>query len=272
MPSRPLTFGIILFWLATMGWMFYREIWPRFIAGEPPPFHIEVADEVGGRVILWEVFEGEERIGSATTKINRGLDGAFELRNDVNFLKMNLGLLQLKKISDKTRIGLDGELLSLSALMRLQWGGVPVDIEFSGVVQDRLLIPKLAIPGVTIPEGMVTPVELPKQGGVLNILNPQNKITGLFVGRRWKVPVFDPFAASLSAVSKSYKMQNRFAEVFADELTLLGKPVPCWRIDVKEPNEPPLAKIWVRKSDDLVVQNSAQHLDKELVMKRVLTK
>lgn len=272
MPSRPITFGIIVLWLATMGWMFYREILPRFTVGEPPPFHIEMAYEVGGRIILWEVFEGGERIGAATTKISRGNDGVFEFRNDVTFQKMNLGPMELKKISDKTRIGREKELLSLSAKMNLQWAGVPMEMEFSGLVQNGMLVPKLDVPGVSIPEGMMVPLEIPKHGGVLNVLNPQNKITGLYEGRSWKVPVFDPFAASLSAVSKSYKMQIRLAKVFSDELTLLGQQVPCWRIEVFEPNQPAMAKIWVRKSDDLVVQQSAQHLDKELVMKRILTK
>ena len=46
MPSRPITALIVLFWLATLGWIGYRDLWPRLNPGEVPPFVIELEDEL----------------------------------------------------------------------------------------------------------------------------------------------------------------------------------------------------------------------------------
>src|SRR5438128_1683764 len=42
MPSRRTALVILVFWLATSGWLIYREFWPRFYADEPPPFAVQL--------------------------------------------------------------------------------------------------------------------------------------------------------------------------------------------------------------------------------------
>src|SRR4051812_39004927 len=46
MPSRWVTAVIVLFWLATTSWLFWRDLWPAWRPGEPPPFHIDLVEEV----------------------------------------------------------------------------------------------------------------------------------------------------------------------------------------------------------------------------------
>ena len=46
MPPRWLGWMIVVFWLATTGWLFWHELWPRWRPGEPPPFHIDDVEEV----------------------------------------------------------------------------------------------------------------------------------------------------------------------------------------------------------------------------------
>ena len=46
MPSRWLRWPIVVFWLATTGWLFWHDLWPNWRAGEPPPFYIDPVEEV----------------------------------------------------------------------------------------------------------------------------------------------------------------------------------------------------------------------------------
>ena len=38
MPPRSLTVAIVAFWLATAGWFFARDLYPRYFASDRPPF------------------------------------------------------------------------------------------------------------------------------------------------------------------------------------------------------------------------------------------
>jgi hypothetical protein len=278
MPSRPFILGILLFWFGTMGWMFYREYLPRFGAGEPPPFHIDLADEVGGQVILWDVFQKEERIGSGQTKINRNQDRVFELRNDILFSKMDKGPVQFKKMSSLYRITTKGDLLSFVSVMKFEIIQIQHEARFKGEVQDGMLTPKLTLIGPLLDKGPLlgnflprefAAVKVPKTGSLLNVLHPQSKIPGLFEGKTWTVPTYDPLVANMS---------EKMAIVGTGELAWDGGVFPCWRIDVAEPGthaEPgkqPDYRIWVRRSDDLVLQQEARNQSIEMTLKRVNTK
>lgn len=46
MPPRWLGSLIVLFWLATTGWLFWHDLWPKWRPGEPPPFQIDDVEEV----------------------------------------------------------------------------------------------------------------------------------------------------------------------------------------------------------------------------------
>lgn len=46
MPSRWLRWPIVVFWLTTTSWLFWRDLWPNWRPGEPPPFYIDPVEEV----------------------------------------------------------------------------------------------------------------------------------------------------------------------------------------------------------------------------------
>jgi hypothetical protein len=254
--------------------MVQRELWPRFQAGEAPPFHLDLEDEVGGRVIPWDVYQGGELVGWAETKISPRPDRTFELRNDVLFAgKKNtalftglaMGPLVLRKITDTYWVTAKGALKSFSATMLVDLSGAEARIEIRGEVDDGVLLPKLLVNGLPWP---MEPVDLSRQGNVLNILHPQHKIPGLYEGRSWTIPVFNPLSTS-SLLGKDMKMPRLIAMVASDELPGSGRVVPCWRIDVSEPGkEKPVSRIWVRKRDDLVLQLEAEYQSNNLVLKR----
>src|SRR5262249_27536241 len=80
MPSRPVTALTVLFWLGPLGWFGYREIWPKLLPGDAPPFVIELADEATSQIAmpdklrsadaLWNLYRDNEPkpIGIAQTR------------------------------------------------------------------------------------------------------------------------------------------------------------------------------------------------------------
>src|SRR5207253_2067046 len=57
MPPRWMTWAIVAFWLATTTWLVVREVAPRWRAGEPPPYTIDLTDEVSRQDIHWIVVQ-----------------------------------------------------------------------------------------------------------------------------------------------------------------------------------------------------------------------
>jgi hypothetical protein len=68
------------------------------------------------------------------------------------------------------------------------------------------------------------------------------------------------------------KFKKLLATVGSEDITWNEMLVPCWRIDVGEPGQAPNTRIWVRKSDSLVLQHEASHAGKKLVMIRTVEK
>src|SRR5262249_40675947 len=144
MPSRPVVLGIVLFWVATLGWSVVREILPWFNTGEPP-LQFDLEAEVGGKVINWEVYKQGERVGDGQTKIvNPKRDLAFELSNTITFTKTETGLVALKKVSDSFRVTAKGELLSYYTIMYFTLANVAgekMEFKVGGEVHDGILTP-----------------------------------------------------------------------------------------------------------------------------------
>ena len=85
MPPRWATVTIIGFWLIAMAWMTVREIVPRLRVGGPPPYVIDLTDEVSVQDIHWDVLRAAdgEKIGQAKSCVRRLHDRTFALRSDL---------------------------------------------------------------------------------------------------------------------------------------------------------------------------------------------
>jgi len=84
MPPRWLTLTIIAFWLGATGWLVWRDLWPRWRPGEPPPYHIDLVEEVHrdhrANPHLWAVFEDDRETMQATSWVeHRPDDDSFAL-------------------------------------------------------------------------------------------------------------------------------------------------------------------------------------------------
>jgi hypothetical protein len=220
MPSRPIVALVLLFWLAVLAVVVYREVVPRFFGDEPPAPEFVAVDELSQATVGWTVFRGapnkppaaDEPIGKMTSRTEYvAADDSFRYVNTYRGVK--LGMLGVELIipnaTTTLRIDRDGKLKeqTLRGTAELDLGRFGVNgqkltatAEATGVVKDGLLEGSATL---TAPDllaepsaGTFTPVPVPN-GQVLNPLMPMDRLRGVVPGRRWVVQQVDPMREAL---------------------------------------------------------------------------
>ncbi len=287
MPPRLVSLAIIVFWTTMTGWLLYREVWPRYRAGEPPPFSIDLTEEVSALPISWTIFQKGERAGTGQSQVLRMPDRTFELRSLFRFdaIDLKLPLLagadekpQVRKLMCAYHVTDAGRLLGLSSSVIL---GFPIDpkqfaldieLELHGEVSEGVLRlqPRGLLGGTEVKElaSMLKLVglgelQIPVRGSVLNPMHLLNRVPGLHLGQSWRVPLLDP---GLSGAS----LAELEATVGQDLLSWHDGMVPCYKIEYREPGnkQEVRAATWVRQRDGLVLRQDAGFGGREFVIQR----
>jgi hypothetical protein len=266
MPPRWLTLFILAFWAATTGWMVYREVLPRLRANDPPPFAIELTDEVNGPAIIWVVLENGKDIGSGASMVRRMPDRTFRLYSEFAFKDVNLiPTLKFRKLTSMYRVTAEGALREFEATAQSPIGiGQDISIHVSGEVEDGFLSPQIEVSG--FPKVKGAKVQVP-----VNVLNPMhllNKLRGVHEGQSWVIPLLDPVSANLPG-QPAPEMPLVEGTVVADVLTWHAEEVPCFKIEYRPVGANRIvARTWVRQHDGLVLQQEAHHQGMQLVLQR----
>jgi len=294
MPARPLVLAIVLFWVATTGWLFYRDLWPRLRPGEPPPYTIDLADEAlqRGPKISWNVFRGEKKLGVVQTWLTyRESDDTFELHSDVKRLEwgqIGLFYIELLDMSSMYRVNREGQLRDLAADATISGQGIGpfqglrgrAKAHVEGTVSNRRFRPQAQIDlnGTTI-DLPLEPVEVSSQGSVLSPLHPVNRVMGLRRGQHWRMPLVNPMNDSLMALLKKdpgaeLLLQGRTgvrileADVLSHTKPLdwKGQEVACLVIEYFDDNL--AARTWVRESDGTVLRQEVSFWGDQVILLR----
>ncbi len=231
MPSRPVVVLILLFWLAVLGVVAYREVVPRFFGSEPPTPEFVAADELSQATISWTIYRGpadkptDEKIGKMTSRTEYVADDdSFRFVNNYHKLKLTLLAFEVNVVSATTvlRVDRDGRLkeqtLRGNAEIDTGWLGggqkLTATAEAGGVVKDGFLEGSATL---TAPDllsepsvGTFTPVAVP-DGQVLNPLMPVDRLRGVTPGKRWTVRQVDPLREALSELMVK-GLQEEFAK------------------------------------------------------------
>ena len=296
MPARPLVLAIVFFWVATTGWLFYRELWPHLRSGQPPPYTIDLADEarLSGAPISWSVFRGSKKIGDAQTFIDyRESDDTFELHSKATLNWGQIGPLfvKFKNLSSMYRVTRDGRLREIVADVEIQIGGfglmgllqTTTKAHVGGEVKDRRFIPYgwLVWDGNPIPLPL-EPVEVPAQVSVLNPLHPIDRIKGLQKGWQWQMQLLNPLNDSLMALLNKDPgaelflrsrtgVQTLRAEVLPDTQVLHWRnhDVPCLVIEYHSDDLTARTWVWQDNEDNgRVLRQEASFWGDNVVMVR----
>jgi hypothetical protein len=279
MPSRFVVLGIVLFWVASMSWLTVREVLPRFQSGDPPPFVIDLTDEVSASAINWAVLHKNKRVGSGFSTVSRAEDNAYNLKSEFKFDKFELfNTLPIRKLSSRYQITPEGNLLEVEAKVYVGEIGIdllnllPDSVEFKGKVREGFFHPQVVIHFGSKPKALdfLEPVRVSGHGSIMNPMHLLNRVAGLHAGQRWVIPLLDPVGPV--APGAQVTIPKLEAEVHADTLTWAETEVPCFRIDYREPGGDLKARTWVRRRDGLVLQQQANHEPLELLLIRETNK
>jgi hypothetical protein len=279
MPSRSIVAAVLLFWLGANGWMFYREVWPHWRSGEPPPYTIDLTEELGHASVNWQIWKKDKKIGTAISRVERQRDRTYKLHIQFRFDKFHVVILEVRKLSGVYHVTEDGELLGLSSqaavAMKDKLGSLEMEFEVKGLVEDGQLVPELFFNGEKLALGDLK-VPVSGHGGALNPLHPLNRLPGLSEGRRWRITLFDPMSAlgkamgpQLQEALEGVSVRELLAEVKTDTLEWGRAEVDCFKIEYRTPGDADLvAATWVRRRDGLVLQQHSSYGLSEMTLRR----
>jgi hypothetical protein len=278
MPSRPVTFAIIAFWLLTAGWFVSRDVLPHWRTGEPPPYTIDLADETLQHVVIrWTFTLNDRKAGTIRTGlIYRDSDDTFEWTASSPELTLaTIGEISVvvRDFDDAARVTREGDLRALKTNVRLGVQGLNLTATFemtADVRQGRLYRHALfAAPGFARREWTLEPTD-PPRGNVLNPMHPIPRITGLRPGQEWRQPLTDPrsdiirtimpgLPESPPALQARVLMEPRIIEWNGESHTCLV---------IEYSGDEYTARTWVRESDGMVLRQEAEAHGETLVLQR----
>ncbi len=287
MPSRWLSLSIVAFWLATMGWLFWHELWPRWRPGEPPPSHIDLVEEVQKGTKLktyWTVDlhrmddkpEQDVRVFRASTWVDYQqehdtftLHAQFDTRSVSHVRPFYLGALfkfKVEAMTSEYRVDRAGELrevrAEVSVLPRFQEEPVPLQVRLWGDVRDGQLFAHCRGNVALTEQNMeidLPPSPVSHNGSVIMPLHPVNRIHGLRPGQSWRQPLVDPFrdafASSLFGGGVRHVNARVLPQPHALELSKNMRTI-CLVIEYESEGEI-VGRTWVEQDSERVQQQEA---------------
>ena len=289
MPPRIAVAGIVAFWLATTGYIAYRDVWPRVFASGPPPVSIELADEARQNVpARWTLLRNGQKVGRLTTQMKYlDADDAFQFTYQYAQLEFEQSGLKLvvPQATSEVRMTRAGDLKQQTMTGKVEvWvSGANVahgTIEVQGAVTNGVLAGNCEIKSTLANvAGELDPIPV-KSGLPLNPLQPVNRIGGVRGGLEWKVHESNPLQDAVAGLFRKKLAESglRLPEEKAKELLIAkvdrvqqplnvkGEDVLCWVIEYRRAE--PVARTWVRASDGKVLKQEAFEKGESLAFER----
>jgi hypothetical protein len=289
MPPRAATAGILVFWLATTGFVFYRDLWPRLFASGPPPVSIELADEARQNApARWALVRNGQKIGSLTTHMKYlDADDAFHFTYRYTQLEVEQSGIKfvVPEAISEVRMTRAGDLKEQAMTGRAEvWmSGTIVaqgTIDVRGTVTNGVLTGRAEVKNNLLDlAGDLDPVPVPA-GMPLNTLQPVNRLGNVRGGQQWRVHESNPLGESLGQLVQKKLAERglRFPDQKAKESVLArvgdepqnlnwqGQEVACWVIEYRRTE--PFARTWVRVTDGKVLRQEAFEKGESLTFER----
>src|SRR3954452_8087205 len=233
MPGRWLSLAIIASWLGTTGWLLWRDVWPRWRPNQPPPYTIDLIEEVTTAPrskprIRWEVSQNGQLVFRAWTWVERPQPEVFELKAEVKppsgvepepTVAVGPARVLARRLESTYRVTQEGQLLGIEGTIEiarveinvplpgLSGPGLSADVtaHFSGEVRGGQFYSAVQLRSPLLSQEVKTdlkPVPVSSQGSVLLPLHPVSRIQGLRPGQEWRMAVMNPLHAALAATAK----------------------------------------------------------------------
>ncbi|PHX64105.1 MAG: hypothetical protein CK551_02620 [Planctomycetaceae bacterium] len=271
MPPRLISVMIVMLFIVVNTSLFYTEILPRIRSGLPPSFNVDLADEAGNLrpVVNWKVLvRGEEflKLRTGVTLVDNQEDEFWlwaEYSQPTNAgLKPARDFLGLKLMRNEFRVHRDGDMLGLQAKVQIEsLRGVdfPLTLEISGEVSNGLLRPEVKVDSRLGERTFkLESMDVPVSGAVFQPFLPVHRILGLYPGRTWKQPFFDPLSLAFSSGVAQGGLDQGTGSVIAkvrnDIVDVMwgGKKIPCIIIDYTGSDLE--STVWVGVQNGMVIR------------------
>jgi hypothetical protein len=275
MPNRWLCLAIVAFWLSTTGWLFWTDVLPDLTPGQPPPFTIDLLDEVNSEHpdVIWTVYSNGRLSHSATTWVRRPTgpapawvrhplpSEAFELGVEMRERPRNAGeppeLVELRRLHSVHFVTQRGDLIATRSELDAAAGRLEFTVEAFGEVIDGQFVSRCRAGGALDRE--LPPVPVSRHGSFLNPLHPVTRIRGVRPGQEWDLPLVDPLADALAAASPlgAPERDRRLHARVLPELQELAwrkhrRPIPCLVIEYAGKRTE--ARTWIEPNTGLVLR------------------
>jgi hypothetical protein len=284
MPSTRGIAFIALFWLATVGYVGYRDVWPRLVRDAAPTVWIDLSDEATQAVpVRWGLFRGDVRVGTVLTQMNydaatdqfRFVTKYREFQLDVQPIRCSVPEMELTTLLNRSGAlcgqSMHGTLIAKYLGLKVATGTARIDC----MVRDGELVGICRLDSEYFPtiEEPLEPTPVP-DGQVLNPLQPVNRLRGVRPGLRWVIYANDPLGDAIAnATAQVLKKKGVGSSLFtpkpterksmiatvsdvAEPLRTVRGDFQCWAIEVR--GDQGTATIWVRASDGFVMRQVAQ--------------
>jgi hypothetical protein len=237
--------GVILFWIGSMGWLVWHDIWPNLTAGDPPrtlAFAADSHDQVQYQVGLFDKYG--HRIGTAWSIYSPGST----VRRQDSIELTSASMLE------PLFIEVDFEYTPDAVLdeFRLQvWmDSLPSPREAALAPLEVKGLRFASVYGFSVRLGRITEsfkIGAADMGLVGDVFRPFGRLVGLHIGQTWRMQVVNPVAAFAG-------FGNRFNTVLVRVTgqeripNYDGKLVECFVVETEN------AKAWVEESGRVVRQ------------------
>lgn len=294
MPSRPTVVVIVLFWAASVGWVGYRDVWPRLAASGPPPIAIDLGDEASQLVpVRWTVYRGDQKVGRLTSRMTYlDADDTFLLAHKYTNLTFDFGRVRtvFPDVTLTTRVTRTGALREqgMKGVMQVQ---LQTDAGHQTLAEARALVEgevrdgvfrgrcDLDSPLLKVKRDL-DPVPVP-EGQALSPMQPVGRVAHVRGGQRWAVHEINPLRDAMSSVLKGFVGQQGFGlpeekrEAFI--ATVGDRPEPlawgkdraevaCWVIEYRGGDA--RVRTWVRTDDGRVLRQEATREGEQIALER----
>jgi len=268
MLQRPwLTPIVIVFWLATSGWLVMAKVLPSLCPGSPPGS--QAFYTAGNRLIpvAWTVVLNERPMGWATSRSQRTEEGGMEVESLLHFDHLPIDEVLPAWTKILLRQSLDpGMSLALDARGRLSIDPQGDLRSFSSTIIVPATADRVFLSG-TIEKGeatvslnargmhYTTTRYLPNAIAIGDELSPQATLPGLYKSRRWTVPIYSPLRPGHAPIEILHAEVTGEESIFWEDV-LVRVDVVQYRSDPTSHHEP-RCRLWVDRSGRVLKQESA---------------